>query len=370
MTRQPSLAGLMAAVYLLLLAYASLYPFLGWHWPAGAGLSELLPLSWPPWRDRFDEWANLLGYMPFGAFVFVALASRRDQVFRALIGAAMAAAAVSYAMEFLQHFIPGRFPSLRDWVNNLLGGAVGASLAWAARSLGWFDASHRFHERWFEPQGSTAQLLLVLWPMGLLFPAPVPLGLGQIGPELHEWLQPLLNDTPLADALAIAAPEPAGGRAVLSPAREAAILTLGLVAPSLLAAASMRGGWLRVFIGIAAALVAVVVMTLSTALNFGPDHAWAWMTRQVSQTLALAALCATLLSLTPPRVCAVLGVIVLTALVVAVAGAPADPYYAASLQGWEQGRFIRFHGLALWIGLLWPYAALAWLTSRLARRPR
>jgi hypothetical protein len=51
--------------------------------------------------------------------------------------------------------------------------------------------------------------------------------------------------------------------------------------------------------------------------------------------------------------------------VVMVSQAPVDPYFADSLQAWEQGRFIRFHGLALWIGWLWPYAAMAWLLGRL-----
>ena len=63
-----------------------------------------------------------------------------------------------------------------------------------------------------------------------------------------------------------------------------------------------------------------------------------------------------------------LGLVVLTALVMLVAQAPADPYYAASLQGWEQGRFIRFHGVAQWVGWLWPYVAMAWLLARLAAR--
>jgi len=53
--------------------------------------------------------------------------------------------------------------------------------------------------------------------------------------------------------------------------------------------------------------------------------------------------------------------------VVLVGQAPVDPYFAASLQSWEQGRFIRFHGLALWIGWLWPYAAMLWLLGRLGR---
>ena len=48
------------------------------------------------------------------------------------------------------------------------------------------------------------------------------------------------------------------------------------------------------------------------------------------------------------------------------ASAPADPYFAASLQLWEQGQFIRFHGMSQWVGWVWPYAAMAWLMARLA----
>ncbi|MDE2504558.1 MAG: teicoplanin resistance protein VanZ, partial [Burkholderiales bacterium] len=60
--------------------------------------------------------------------------------------------------------------------------------------------------------------------------------------------------------------------------------------------------------------------------------------------------------------------VALTALAVGVAQAPADPYFAQSLQGWEQGRFIRFHGLAQWVGWIWPYATMLWLLGRLGRR--
>jgi len=38
------------------------------------------------------------------------------------------------------------------------------------------------------------------------------------------------------------------------------------------------------------------------------------------------------------------------------------------LQAWEQGRFVRFHGLSQWLGWLWPFAAMTWLLARLASR--
>jgi hypothetical protein len=110
--------------------------------------------------------------------------------------------------------------------------------------------------------------------------------------------------------------------------------------------------------------------TLSTALNFAPEHALAWLTPVTLPALAagvvLAALCAPI----GRRMAAGLGLVVLTALVGLVAQAPADPYYADSLQAWEQGRFIRFHGLARWVGWLWPYLAMVWLLLNLGGRHR
>jgi len=112
----------------------------------------------------------------------------------------------------------------------------------------------------------------------------------------------------------------------------------------------------------------IAVSTLSTALNFGPEHALAWWTSTTWRALVLGVALAALAIGAGPRLAAGLGLAALTALIVLVAQAPTDPYYAASLQGWEQGRFIRFHGMAQWVGWLWPYAAMAWLLSRLARR--
>jgi hypothetical protein len=94
----------------------------------------------------------------------------------------------------------------------------------------------------------------------------------------------------------------------------------------------------------------------------------AWTTVPALQGVLVGAAASALMSLVPARVAAGFGLIALTALVMLVAQAPADPYFAQSLQAWEQGRFIRFHGAAQWVGWIWPYAALAYLLSRVATR--
>jgi hypothetical protein len=48
--------------------------------------------------------------------------------------------------------------------------------------------------------------------------------------------------------------------------------------------------------------------------------------------------------------------------------APESPYFAQTLQAWEQGRFIRFNGLAQWLGWIWPYAAALVVLTQFGRR--
>jgi hypothetical protein len=44
-----------------------------------------------------------------------------------------------------------------------------------------------------------------------------------------------------------------------------------------------------------------------------------------------------------------------------------DAYLEQNLQIWEQGRFIRFHGLAQWLGWFWPFAVLVLIFYKLFR---
>jgi len=107
-----------------------------------------------------------------------------------------------------------------------------------------------------------------------------------------------------------------------------------------------RPGLRRAWMALGAAALGFGVTTLSTALNFGPQHALAWCTAGSLGGLGLGLVLALLLLACGRRTAAATGLVVVTAGVGLVAQAPADPYFAASLHGWEQGRFIRFHGLA------------------------
>jgi hypothetical protein len=69
----------------------------------------------------------------------------------------------------------------------------------------------------------------------------------------------------------------------------------------------------------------------------------------------------------PPRACAALVLLALMLHLSLLNQAPASAYFAQTLQTWEQGRFIRFNGLAQWLGWLWPYAVLLYVLLRVSR---
>jgi VanZ family protein len=363
--RHRSSAAPLALAYAALIVYASLYPFAGWFWMPGQHLGQLLALPWTNWLLSFDIWSNFLGYLPLGALIFIALRRSGVPTPASFALALLLPSALSYGTEVLQHFVPRRVPAMEDFLMNSAGAACGALLALLGNALGMVDRWHALRERWFTRDSAGALALMALWPVGLLFPAPVPLGLGQVGERLREWAAGLLDGVPWAEAAYTMLATPAPAEAPLRPLSEGLIVALGLLAPCLVAYAVMRPGWRRPTLAAGALALGVGGMTLSTLLNFGPTHALAWLAPSTLPGLALGLLLALAATPVSRRVAAGVGLIVLTGLVVGVAQAPSDPYFAQSLQAWEQGRFVRFHGLAQWIGWLWPYGAMVWLLSRL-----
>lgn len=368
--RHRSSAAWLALAYALLVLYASLYPFEGWRWPPGRTALEMAALPEAIHHDAFDRWSNSLGYGPLG--LLLALAGLRSgwRARWAVPVAVLLAAGLSFGCEWLQHFVPARVPTLGDFQLNTAGATGGALLAWALQAAGLVDRWNRLRHRWFTGDAAYALALLVLWPVGLLFPAPAPLGLGHGVERARTWLAEAVAGVPWAEPLDALLQSPAAGLGALSPQAEWMVTALGLLAPCLVAYVVTPQGWRRLGLALGALTLGVAAMTLSTALNFGPQHALTWIGPRtlpaLATGLALALACLAL----PARVVCGVGLMVLVAMATMVSQAPADPYLTQSLKAWEQGRFVRFHGLAQWLGWLWPWLAMAWLLARLARPTR
>jgi hypothetical protein len=113
----------------------------------------------------------------------------------------------------------------------------------------------------------------------------------------------------------------------------------------------------------------VVSTALSSALSFGPEHAWAWLDPSARLGLGLALPGALLALLLSARAAVVLALLALGIQLTLLNQAPIDPYFEQTRQVWEQGRFVRFNGLTQWLSWLWPFAALTYVVLRLSGAP-
>jgi hypothetical protein len=156
----------------------------------------------------------------------------------------------------------------------------------------------------------------------------------------------------------------------LVPAAELLCVALGVLVPCLLGYAIIRSTARRAVFAALVLLVGVSVTALSAALSWGPAHAWSWLSLPVRAGLGLGLVLAYLLVALPRRGCAAFTVLALVLHLSVLNQAPASAYFTHTLQAWEQGRFIRFNGLAQWLGWLWPYAALVYVLMRLSMRER
>ncbi|MEO7886414.1 MAG: VanZ family protein [Polaromonas sp.] len=342
--------------------YASLYPFADWR---DQGISPLrfLTAPLPQYWTGFDVGANLLGYAPLG-FLLALSALRSRRIGWAVTAAVLAGALLSLAMETLQSYLPSRIPSNVDLALNTAGAWLGACCAWALEKTGIVDRWSRFRARWFAQDARGALVLLLLWPPALLFPASVPLGLGQVFERLELALAELLTDTPFLEWMPVRDVE----LQPLVPIAELLCVALGALIPCLLGYCVIRTLWQRAAFSAAIIVVGIAASALSAALSYGPDHAWAWLDLPVQVGIGLAGLLAAVLLPAPRRSAAALALLALTIHLGLLNQAPADPYFAQTLQTWEQGRFIRFHGLVQWLGWLWPYAALLYVLVRVSGR--
>ncbi len=358
----------LSQVFGALILYASLYPFSGWH-NQGVAPWEFLFSPLPKYWTAFDVVSNVLGYAPLG-FLLALSVLRRGSPRSAPTGngtavavATLAAGLLSLSMEGLQNYLPSRVASNLDLVLNVLGALCGAVVAACLELVGAIDHWSRFRARWFVEDARGALVLLALWPVAQLFPASVPLGLGQVLERLEAALAEWLVDTPFLDWLPVREVE----LQPLVPGVEMICVALGGLIPCLLGYTVTRLTAQRVFFAAFALLAGVGVTALSAALSWGPVHAWAWLSLPVRAGLGLGLAMALVLLAVPRRGCAALVLLALVLHLSLLNQAPASPYFAQTLQTWEQGRFIRFNGVVQWLGWLWPYAALAYVLVRVSR---
>ena len=340
--RASPLARFLLAAYVLLVAYATLYPLAGWREPAGSAFGYLFaPL--PRYVTAFDVAANFLGYLPYGLLCVLALKPRAAPA-AALLAALASAAALSLLLESVQSYLPSRIASNLDVIANIAGAGCGAlaGLALAPRLLGG-GALRRLRAEAIEPgaAGDLGLTLLGLWLFAQLNPATLLFGTG----DLRDLFSGAVGERHPAE---------------LFVSIEAATTAANLAAVALLASAGLREAAPAGRVVAALVAVALAVKTAAFAILMQAEHVFAWLTPGAQLGLAAGLLLA-LAGLRLPRTAQLaLAAALLMAATVLVNLAPPNPYFAATLKVWEQGHFLNFNGLTRLVSAAWPFAALVY----------
>ena len=353
----------LVATYVALVLYASLYPF---HPLEDNGLPWLTFISQPllpRYFSRFDLWINVLGYIPLG--FGITLAALRDGVNRpprhALLLGILAGLLLSFCMEFLQNFLPARIPSNLDWLLNTCGSCIGAVLAWLLGRAGALNFWSDFRANWFAPEAQQGLVLMLLWPAALLYPIPLPWGLGQVQERLEDQLGLWLAETPFAHWLPLRDIE----FQPLLPWQITVTTTLGLCLPCLLAYSIMPAWRKRAQIAIALLILGVTTTAFSNALRGGPQLSWEWLWPPVQLGLLAACILSALCLWLPRWLCQLLAVPALLVQLYLVNSSSVSPYFDWSMDDWLPAHLVRFYGITQWLGWLWPYALLLYLLHQL-----
>lgn len=341
--RASPLARFLLTAYVLLVIYATLYPFAGWR-DHGAMAFDYLSGGWPRYFTRFDVAANVLAYLPLGGLVVLALYPRL-RGWSAMAGALACGAALTLVLEAAQTFLPARVSSNLDVVCNLAGTLLGALLG--VRLAHWLLETgplQRLRESYVLP-GAVADaglVLLALWIATQLDPTTLLFGAG----DLRDLLRQVEGGAHAADVFVNIEAWTAGCN----------LLAVGLAASAILTPqAPQRLLLLGLLLG------ALAAKTAAFAILRQADDVLVWLTPGAMIGLAtgvplLLALCGL-----PRSLRLALSALLLMAATVLVNLAPPNPYFANTLKVWAQGHFLNFNGLTHLLSSVWPFAAIVYV---------
>jgi VanZ family protein len=361
--RASPLARTALLAYGVLIVYAGLAPWSGWR---DLGVSPFAYLTSPVPRHitAFDLIVNVLGYLPFGALLVLAL-HPRVRGGAALALATAASVLLSGSIEALQNYLPPRVASNIDLATNSAGGLLGALLV-LPFAAGLIDRGRLVQLRAREParESSVVLVVLALWPAAQAAPSAMLFANGRLFDGAA-----LLVHWGLATPLQIAATFGAS-EFVLA---EALVVAAGMLAAGLALAATMQPAAPRVPLLLVLVVAALLMRGFAYASVFGPERAFVWLTPGAIGGLCLGALALLVAAQGRPR--AVYGAAWLAALIwlAAVNLVPANPYHVDWLARYRPGRLLHFQSVATWLAHAWPLlllaalAALPWLHRRRGR---
>ncbi|MFT5963207.1 MAG: VanZ family protein [Burkholderiaceae bacterium] len=343
--------------YALLIVYASWYPFIGWQstgLPPFGFLGSRLPHYW----TLFDVATNVIAYVPLGMLLVFAVYPLLRGVL-ALLLVLVAALLWSGTMEAVQTFLPTRVPSNLDLLTNVIGAVIGGVLGLASSSF-FLQQSRllQVRQRWFSHEASRGLLVVCAWPLAQIYPQGYLFGQGQLTPLLSEALSDLAGRpidlfSVLWPGLRLSAEEFWLSETIIT-----AFGMTGAVLTLLCLLRKQAPLWTLTLLTIVLALAA---KSMASALLFGPENAFVWLTPGARGGLLLSLLMLASLHFSSRLAQRRTAVLMLLISLLAVNLIPPNPYFVVTLQSWVQGKFLSFNGAAQFLSLLWPFFALWFL---------
>ena len=342
--RRSRLVRYLAVAYVLLVVYASLYPFGPWRQLAASPFTFLLE-PWPRHYTATDVAINVIGYLPLGLLITLSALGRTASRWAAVM-AVLAGTLLSLGLETLQSYLPQRVPSNLDLLSNGLGALVGAVIAASAGQRFLLGGRlYRLRHRIFLPGGAVDAgfVVLVLWLFTHLYPAVWLFGNG----DIRFWLQGVSN----------LAYTPGSYRWI-----EAGVTALNLAGIGLFVASLARAGRSTAVPLLLLFALAVLLKSVAAVGLFKPGDASLWLTPGAMLGVPLGVVFyVVLIHLSRPRLAPAAALVLLSgAMLVNIA--PENPYITRSVVIWQAGHFLSFNGTTRMVSSLWPFIAAAYLS--------
>jgi VanZ family protein len=347
-----STARALAMAAFMAILYLSLTPLTGWH-DLGVSPLQFLVDGFPRYWTWGESIANVVAYLVLGFLLGLSLYPR----WRGLAAASLslfACSGLSFTMEALQTYNPARYPQVRDWLLNTLGGLLGALIAWYfTRPLlvtGWV---RKLRRQWLERHSHLGIVLLVLWPLLSYFPQHQLFATGRLldGPTVPDpgsWsaalLQLHLGPIVASEVLGIGF----------------GVLTFAYICSEVLSRQAPK--LLVVLCGVSLAC-AFRTLAVSVSSRDLPALGWLTMNAQLGIVLGMLA-CIGLLRL-PSSSRRAAGLALLLASIVLTNILPFNAYFAMANLPWATPSWNNLRATMDLAALLWPYAAIVFLVYRL-----
>jgi VanZ family protein len=326
-----------ALAWLLLLAYASLYPFVPLRLPSAEMVSAAL--AKPKYITTFDTLVNFLAYVPMGLIAALHFRSRWARA--ASIARAVAFGAVfSLAMETLQLFIPGRVSSIYDTFANTAGTLAGAfAFADPVYSMLTVPLGRKREELVIPGSwGDAGLVMILLWLIAQLNPGLPFFGAGNITGDADVEELAILNSASVAMGIA----------------------GFGLFVSAILAPpfGTMRATVLLLSI-------ALWLKFMAASFMLQPHFAEEWLSvgRVVGLAMGLAFLVPMRLLSRQTRVYLALVLVLAGALTSKIAGAYSSLDEFLRVFRWPYGQLANFATLTRFLHEIWPFAAVVFLIA-------